>query len=100
MIRAAVFSSGFVCFNTVAICELHFSSPSLQKQTACNVIIPEVPGFNGPYPVFYLLHGLSDDYTMWQRKTSIGRYAQMLPMMIVMPDAGAVSTATPRRFRL
>ena len=72
----------------MAICELHYSSPSLQKQTACNVIIPEVPDFNGPYPVFYLLHGLSDDYTMWQRKTSIGRYGQMLPLMIVMPDGG------------
>lgn len=72
----------------MAICELHYFSPSLQKQTACNVIIPEVPGFSGPYAVFYLLHGLSDDYTMWQRRTSIGRYAQMLPLMIVMPDGG------------
>lgn len=72
----------------VAICELHYFSPALQKQTACNVIIPEVPGFSGPYPVFYLLHGLSDDFTMWQRKTSIGRYVQMLPLIIVMPDGG------------
>lgn len=72
----------------MAICELHYSSPALQKQTACNIIIPELPGFSGPYPVFYLLHGLSDDFTMWQRKTSIGRYVQMLPLMIVMPDGG------------
>lgn len=72
----------------MATCELHYFSAALQKQTACNVIIPEVPGFAGPYPVFYLLHGLSDDYSMWQRKTSIGRYVQMLPLMVVMPDGG------------
>jgi putative tributyrin esterase len=85
---AAFLLAGFVCLNLVAICELHYFSDGLQKQTACNVIIPELPGFKGPYPVYYLLHGLSDDFTMWQRKTSIGRYVQMLPLMIVMPDAG------------
>jgi putative tributyrin esterase len=72
----------------VAFCELHYFSPSLQKQTGCNVIIPEVSGHDGPFPVFYLLHGLSDDYTIWQRKTSIGRYVQMLPLIVVMPDGG------------
>ena len=72
----------------MAFCDLHYFSPSLQKQVGCNVIIPELPGHDGPFPVFYLLHGLSDDYTMWQRKTSIGRYVQMLPLMIVMPDGG------------
>lgn len=72
----------------MAICDLHYFSPSLGKQTGCNVIIPEVPGHEGPFPVFYLLHGLSDDYTMWQRKTSLGRYVQMLPLIVVMPDGG------------
>jgi S-formylglutathione hydrolase FrmB len=72
----------------MAVCELHYFSAALQKQSGCNIIIPEVPNFSGPYPVFYLLHGLSDDYTMWQRKTSIGRYIQMLPVIVVMPDGG------------
>ncbi len=72
----------------MAICELHYFSNSLQKQTACTVIIPEIAGFEGPYPVFYLLHGLSDDHTIWNRRTSIGRYIQTLPLMIVMPDGG------------
>jgi putative tributyrin esterase len=72
----------------VAFCNLHYSSPSLQKQTACNVIIPEIAGHNGPFPVFYLLHGLSDDYTIWQRRTSIERYVSALPLIVVMPDGG------------
>jgi len=72
----------------MAIATLNFSSPSLEKQTACNVIFPELEGHDGPFPVFYLLHGLSDDYSIWQRKTSIGRYVQMLPLIVVMPDGG------------
>lgn len=72
----------------MAFCELHYFSSALQKQTACNIILPEVPGHEGPFPVYYLLHGLSDDYTIWQRRTSIGRYVQMLPLIVVMPDGG------------
>ena len=75
-------------FRVMAIATLHFFSNALQKQTVCNIIMPEIPGHAGPFPVFYLLHGLSDDFSTWQRKTSIGRYVQMLPMMIVMPDGG------------
>ena len=29
-----------------------------------------------PWAVFYLLHGLSDDHTIWQRRTSIERYVE------------------------
>jgi putative tributyrin esterase len=72
----------------MAVATLNYYSPSLDKQTTCNVIIPEVPGHDGPYPVYYLLHGLSDDYSIWQRKTSLGRYVQMLPLIVVMPDGG------------
>lgn len=35
-----------------------------------------------------LLHGLSDDHTIWQRRTSIERYVQGLPLLVVMPDGG------------
>ena len=28
----------------------------------------------GPYPTLYLLHGRSDDHTIWQRRTAIERY--------------------------
>lgn len=70
----------------MASCEMHFCSLSLQKQTAAMVIVPE--GKPGPWPVFYLLHGLSDDHSMWMRRTSIERYVAGLPLMVVMPDGG------------
>ncbi len=71
---------------TMAICELHYFSSALQKQTAANVIFPE--NESGPFPVLYLLHGLSDDHTIWMRRTSLERYVEGLPLIIVMPDGG------------
>jgi S-formylglutathione hydrolase FrmB len=37
------------------------------------------------YPTLYLLHGLSDDHTIWQRRTSIERYAANYELAVVMP---------------
>jgi putative tributyrin esterase len=70
----------------LAFCELKFFSQALQKATAADVILPE--GKTGPFYTFYLLHGLSDDHTIWQRRTSIERYVQDLPLIVVMPDGG------------
>lgn len=37
-------------------------------------------------PVLYLLHGLSDDCTIWERRTSIERYAAEQGIAVVMPE--------------
>ncbi|MDR7476069.1 MAG: alpha/beta hydrolase family protein [Armatimonadota bacterium] len=71
----------------MALCELHYFSPALCKQTAAMVILPE-GDFRPPYAVMYLLHGLSDDHTIWQRRTSIERYVADYPLIVVMPDGG------------
>lgn len=71
----------------MALMELRYFSRALQKQTAATVLFPET-NTDGPFPVFYLLHGLSDDHTIWQRRTSIERYVQDLPLIVVMPDGG------------
>lgn len=39
----------------------------------------------GQHPVLYLLHGLSDDHTIWLRRTSIERYAAAKGLAVVMP---------------
>ncbi len=72
----------------MAFGEFHYFSSALGKATACNVIFPEETAQSGPYPVFYLLHGLSDDHSNWQRRSSIERYVQTLPLIVVMPDGG------------
>ncbi|MDO9540746.1 MAG: alpha/beta hydrolase family protein [Kiritimatiellia bacterium] len=69
----------------MALLSVQFFSQSLCKYTAMNIILP--PG-KGPFPVLYLLHGLSDDYTSWQRRTSIERYVEGKRLIVVMPDGG------------
>ncbi|MCC6445061.1 MAG: esterase family protein [Armatimonadetes bacterium] len=71
----------------MAFCELKYFSNALGKATAANIILPEGEA-KGPFAVFYLLHGLSDDHTVWLRRTSIERYVAGLPLIVVMPDGG------------
>jgi S-formylglutathione hydrolase FrmB len=68
----------------MAICEFHWGSSVLGKQTTTRVILPERG--KGPFAVFYLLHGLSDDHTIWSRRTRIEEYVANLPLIVVMPD--------------
>lgn len=72
----------------MACATIHYQSRSLQKASAFNVIFPEEQDLPRPWSTFYLLHGLSDDHTIWARRTSIERYVAKLPMVVVMPDGG------------
>lgn len=72
----------------MALCDLHYFSPALNKMVGAMIVLPEDAELTGPFPVFYLLHGSSDDYTAWIRRTSIERYVQDLPLIVVMPDGG------------
>ena len=61
-----------------------------------NVYLPDGYGkMERHYPVVYLLHGLSDDYTAWERKGNMQTVADELvrsgeikPMVVIMPNAG------------
>ena len=71
----------------MAVSEIHFTQAnSIQKMTAATVIYPE--RLPGPFPVLYLLHGLSDDHTAWVRRTNLERYCEGLPLIVVMPNGG------------
>lgn len=79
----------------MALLHVNFFSDVLQTCMNMDVILPQKTkrqiGMNGvrkegKYPVLYLLHGLNDDHTMWQRKTSVERYVNDLGIAVVMPD--------------
>lgn len=70
----------------MAFLSIQYHSESLKKACSMYVILPE--SINGPYPVMYLLHGLSDDNTIWHRRTRIEWYVRQLPLAVVMPDGG------------
>lgn len=80
----------------MAFCELRFHSDSLGRAVSVNVILPENAstligmntGAGESYKTLYLLHGLSDDHTIWERRTSIERYATELGIAVVMPNGG------------
>lgn len=55
--------------------------------TSAQILLPN-PRFVPPYPVMFLLHGLSDDDSVWMRRTSIENYAEDVPLIIVMPNGG------------
>jgi len=70
----------------MALMECRFFSKTLGLSTAMNVILPSEanPGSRPP-ALLYLLHGWSDDHTIWERRTSIERYVADYPLAIVMP---------------
>lgn len=72
----------------MAYFEMHYKSEALLMQVTVGVIIPDVKKDEGErcYKTLYLLHGLSDDQTMWMRRTSIERYAEEWGIAVVMPS--------------
>ncbi len=72
----------------MAFATIQYFSRSLQKASSFNVVFPAAAEIPRPWAVFYLLHGLSDDHTIWMRRTSIERYVAGLPLVVVMPDGG------------
>jgi S-formylglutathione hydrolase FrmB len=85
----------------MAYFESHFFSDMLGLSVSAAVVLPQKTvrqiGMEGAagelaeearYPVLYLLHGLSDDHTIWLRRTSIERYAAAKDLAVVMPAVG------------
>ncbi len=62
---------------------VHFNVILPQKTTTGQIGIDSKS--NDKYPVLYLLHGLSDDESIWIRRTSIERYAETAGLAVVMP---------------
>jgi len=66
-----------------------FKSESLDRVMKYRVWVP-AGYFSGAkkYPVLYLLHGWAGDETNWSTLTKLTKYAEDLPVIVVMPDAG------------
>jgi S-formylglutathione hydrolase FrmB len=81
----------------MAFLDVHAFSDALGLQVAFHVLLPQqttrqIGVASGAqrqlYPTLWLLHGLSDDHTIWLRRTSIERYAAEKNLAVVMPAAG------------
>lgn len=78
----------------MALLHVDFFSEVLGLSMNMDVILPqktrgqigmEGTKSEGKYPTMYLLHGMSDDHTIWQRRTSIERYVNDYGIAVVMP---------------
>ena len=78
----------------MALITCEFFSETLTLTVPITVILPERrvmeqgADADGKCPVLYLLHGFSDDQSMWVRQTSIERYAANKGIAVVMPEVG------------
>ncbi len=80
----------------MALIRCDFFSDVLELSTSMTVILPQatsaqigmrgVASAPGSHPTLYLLHGLSDDDSVWLRRTSIERYVSTLGLAVVMPQ--------------
>jgi putative tributyrin esterase len=78
----------------MALLHVNCFSRTLGMSVSFDAILPErsqgigVEGGDGagPHPVLWLLHGASDDHTIWQRRTSIERYVAPLGLAVIMPS--------------
>ena len=82
----------------MAFITLNYFSEALGMQTEVYVVIPQKSNTGeigidsgksaDKYKCLYLLHGHSDDQTIWMRRTSIERYATEYGICVVMPCGG------------
>lgn len=79
----------------MALIKCNFFSETLGMSTSMTVILPQQTkgqvGMKGVaasdrHPTLWLLHGGSDDDTIWLRRTSIERYVSELGIAVVMPQ--------------
>ncbi len=81
----------------MALLDVRFFSEVLQIQTAITVLLPQRPFLappllpwppDGKLACLWLLHGLSDDHTIWTRRTALERHVDGRNLAVVMPPAG------------
>jgi S-formylglutathione hydrolase FrmB len=65
-----------------------FDSPAVGRKMKYNIALPAGYDKTGKrYPVLYLLHGFTSNYTAWAR-LGVPKYARGYDLIVVMPDAG------------
>jgi putative tributyrin esterase len=67
-----------------------FASPSVGRTLKYHVLLPRAYDTSTDrYPVLYLLHGLTQNYTAWGRNNGAPDYAALYDdLIVVMPDGG------------
>jgi S-formylglutathione hydrolase FrmB/lysophospholipase L1-like esterase len=65
----------------------HFST-SLNKEVSFNIYVPPRNQSDEPFPVLYILHGVTGNNTSWIIRTEVENLADNYRMILVFPDGG------------
>lgn len=69
----------------MALLDVNFFSDVLGRGARMEIVLPDGAAPQGGFPTLYLLHGMTDDCTLWLRRTSIERFADEKRLAVVMP---------------
>jgi S-formylglutathione hydrolase FrmB len=101
-VKFQVMKTIFLSALFLAICSTSFAgkvemlkvySTSMQKEIPCTVITPDsYKTSQGKYPVVYLLHGRSGNFTSWLSiSPGLEKYVDQYQIIVVCPDGGDYS---------
>jgi S-formylglutathione hydrolase FrmB len=72
--------------DALTVANVRFFSDARGKWTRYNVILPDEG--EGPFPVLFQLHGLSDDCDAWLERSNLVRHVAGMPLVVALPDGG------------
>lgn len=76
----------------MALIRIDHTPETVKVSQALDIILPDPGTMNGvpvrDRKVLYLLHGLSDDGSAWQRYSTVETLARMYGLVVVMPSVG------------
>src|SRR5262249_15412720 len=88
VIPATTFAQPAAPSGPVKVKTVEFEAKSVGRKMKYNVVLPEkYETTRDRYPVLYLLHGFSGNYTNWARHRA-PEYARAYDLIVVMPDVG------------
>lgn len=70
----------------MALAHIDFYSNLLGRPMQVYAVLPDAAPPKDGLPTLFLLHGMTDDHTMWQRRTAIERYADEKNIAVIMPS--------------
>lgn len=70
----------------MSLAKIEFYSPAMGQHVSYSVALPRVG--EGPFPVLFQLHGLTDSHATWVNHSNILRHVAEYPILTVFPDSG------------
>ncbi len=85
-----VLSASAAAAEGLALKTVTFDSPAVGRTMKYNILLPQdYDSSTKRYPVLYLLHGLTQNYTVWGLQNGTPFYAGLYnDLIVVMPDGG------------